>query len=118
VIEMISDETWEKVKSEALKLGKEYATLKNKPRLFETETEKDARLIQLEKDEREKLGQYRSSGDDFEKRRDYVLRLKKEVETMRMRERKDELEQKLKDQTIAEKELLELQALNNIQKTN
>jgi len=40
--------------------------------------------------------------------------LRKEIEVLKLTERKDELEQKLKDQTITMKELLELQALNNV----
>lgn len=78
------------------------------------EYEKEERLIQLEKDEHEKYKEFQSLLDNFEKKREYVLNLRKEVEAMRMRDRKDELEQKLKDQTITEKELLELQALNRI----
>ena len=108
------DKAWEELNQEISKLSKEYARLKNKPKPFETEEEKRAREAQLVKDKREKWQKFDSFGKDFEKKRDYVLGLRKEVETMRAKERKDELEQKLKDQTITEKELLELQALNSI----
>jgi len=111
---MIDDKAWEELNQEIAKLSKEYARLKNKPKPFETEKEKQVREAQLEKDKHEKWQKFDSFGADFEKKRDYVLGLRKEVETMRAKERKDELEQKLKDQTITEKELLELQALNNI----
>lgn len=108
------DKPWEELNQEISELSEEYATLKNKPKPFETEQEKEAREAQLEKDKREKWRTFDSFGADFEKKRDYVRELRKEVETMRAKGRKDELEQKLKDQTITEKELLELQALNSI----
>jgi len=111
---MRGDKAWEELNQEISKLSKEYARLKNKPKPFETEKEKEVREYQLEKDKREKWQKFDSFGTDFEKKRDYVLELREEVETMKAMERKDELEQKLKDQTITEKELLELQALNNI----
>jgi len=111
---MIKDKLWEELNKEIAKLRKEYARLKNKPKPFETEEEKEVREAQLEKDKREKGQKFDSFGADFEKKKDYVLKLRKEVEALKVRERKDELEQKLKDRTITEKELLELQALNNI----
>ena len=113
---MINDKAWGELNNEIGKLIKEYVRLKNKPKPFETEREKDAREVQLEKGKDEIWHFFDSLGDDFEKKRDYVLKLRKEIEDMRVRERKEELEQKLKDQdpTITEKELLELQALNNI----
>ena len=40
--------------------------------------------------------------------------MKNEVETMRVMERKHELIQKLKDQTITDKDLLELHALTEL----
>jgi len=118
MIEMRDDKVWHELNQEIAKLSKEYARLKNKPKPFETEKEKQAREVQLVKDKREKWQKFDSFGTDFEKKRDYVLGLRKEVGTMRAMERKDELEQKLKDQTmhacITEKELLELQALKSI----
>jgi hypothetical protein len=108
---------WKELNIEISKLCDEYARLKNKPRPFETEKEKNAREAQFDKDRREKKKEFDSLGDDFEKKRDYILKLRKEVEDLKMRERKDELEQRLKDQTITEKQLLELQALNNIPRT-
>ena len=111
---MIDDKAWEELNQEIAKLSKEYARLKNKPKPFETEKEKRVRETQLEKDKHEKWEKFDSFGADFEKKRDYVLELRKEIGTMKAMERKDELEQKLKDQTIEEKELLELLALNNI----
>jgi hypothetical protein len=113
---MFDKRPWEELNSEIEKLSKEYARLKNKPRPFETETEKEAREDQFRTDRNEKWKGFDSLGNDFEKKRDYILKLKKEVEDMKLAERKDELEQKLKDQTITEKELLELQAIKNIQK--
>jgi len=109
---------WEELNSEIEKLSKEYAKLKNKPKPFETEKEKEMREAQLAKDRREKWQKFDSFGTDFEKKRDYILELRREIETMKAMERKDELEQKLKDQTITEKELLELQALNNMDALN
>ena len=111
---MVDDKLWDELNQEIEKLSKEYARLKNKPKPLETGKEKRVRETQLEKDKHEKRQKFDSFGVDFEKIRDYVLGLRKEVETMKAMERKDELEQKLKDQTITEKELLELQALNNI----
>lgn len=110
----MDDKLWEELNQEIAKLSEEYARLKNKPKPFETEKEREVREAQLEKDKREKRQKFDSFGADFEKKRDYVLELRKETETIKAMERKDELEQKLKDQTITEKELLELQALNNI----
>jgi len=112
VIEMMDNKPWEELNKEIAQLCEQYARLKNKPKPFETETEKEARKAQLEKDKREKREKFDSFKADFGKKRDYVLGLRKEVEDLRMRARKDELEQKLKEQTITEKELLELQALN------
>ena len=114
VIEMMNKKAWEELNEEIAKLSEEYARLKNKPKSFETETEMEVREDQLRKDKHEKWHEFDSFGTDFEKKRDYVLNLRKEVEALKVRERKDELEQKLKDGTITEKELLELQALNNI----
>jgi hypothetical protein len=104
-------EVWGELNNEIEKLSEEYARLKNKVKPFETEGEKELREDQLRKDRREKWQHYDSLGDDFEKKRDYIQNLKKEVETMRVMERKDGLIQKLKDQTITEKELSELQVL-------
>lgn len=42
------------------------------------------------------------------------MRFRREIEISKMKGRKDELEQKLKDQNITEKELLELRALNDL----
>jgi len=109
---------WEELNEEIAKISKEYARLKNKPKPLETEREKEVREAQLEKDKHEKWQKFDSLGEDFEKKRDYILGLRKLVEIMKAMERKDELEQKLKDQTIAEKELLELQALNNMDALN
>ena len=111
MIKMIDNELWNKLNSEIEQLSKEYARLKNKPKLYETERMKQARESQLRKDKDEKCEGF-DSLNDFEKKRDYVLNLKKEVETLRLTERREILEQKLKDQTITEKELLELIALN------
>ena len=111
---MMDDKAWGELNNEIRKLSKEYARLKNKPKPFETEKEKEVRETQLEKDKHEKWEEFDSFGADFEKKRDYVLKLRKETEALKVIERKDELEKKLKDQTITEKELLELQALNNI----
>jgi hypothetical protein len=107
---------WEALNKEIEKLSEEYALLKNRAKPFETEREEEVREDQLRQDRRDKWQQYDSLGEDFEKKRDYILGLKKKVEVMRARKRKDELEQKLidLDQTITEKDLLELQALNNI----
>lgn len=116
---MVDNRVWEELKSEAHKLRKEYARLRNKPKPFETEDEKDVREMQLDKDNHEKSEEFDSLRDDFKKKRNYVLELRKEVEFLKLRERKDELEQKLKDQTtvtektITEKELLELHILNS-----
>lgn len=114
VIEMINRKAWEELNKEIAKLSKEYARLKNKPESFETETEIEVREDQFRKDKHEKRHEFDSFGSDFEKKRDYVLNLRKEVEALKVRERKNDLEQKLKDRTITEKELLELLALNNI----
>jgi hypothetical protein len=115
---MVNEKAFGKLNDEISKLRIEYAKLKNKPKPFETEAEKEARETQFEKDKHEKYAGFEALGGDFEKKRDYVLSLGKEVEVLRMKERKDELEQKLKDQTVTDKELLELQALNSIlQKT-
>ena len=111
---MMNDKPLEELNEEIVKLSEEYARLKNKSKPFETGEEKDAREIQFENDKHEKYREFRSFGDDFEKKSEYVLKLGKEVEALKERERKDELEQKLKDQTITEKELLELVVLNNI----
>jgi 3-dehydroquinate dehydratase len=111
VIEMVGDKVWEELNGEIEKLSKEYARLKNKPKPFETEREKEVRVDQLKKDKHDKWHGFDSLKEDFEKKRDYVLGLRKEVEAMKVKERKDELIQKLKDQTITEKELLELQVL-------
>ena len=108
---MMDGKPWEELNKEIEKLSKEYARLKNKPKPFETETEKEVREDQISKDRHEKWHGFESLGKDFEKKRDYIRNLKKEVETMKVMERKDELIQKLKDQTITEKELLELQVL-------
>jgi predicted nucleic acid-binding Zn-ribbon protein len=113
-IEMMNKRPLEELNGEIAKLSEEYARLKNKPKPFETETEMEVREDQLRKDKREKWHAFDSLRTDFEKKRDYVLNLRKEVEDLKVRERKDELEQKLKDGTVTEKELLELQALNNI----
>ncbi|MGB8779782.1 MAG: hypothetical protein WCD81_03935 [Candidatus Bathyarchaeia archaeon] len=111
---MIDDKAFEELNNEIGKLSKEYARLKNKSTPFETEKETEAREAQLDKDKHETWKKFDSLGADFEKKRDYILGLRKEVEVLKMRERKDELEQKLKDRNITEEELLELQALNNI----
>lgn len=111
---MVDDRLWTELNNEIGRLSKEYARLKNKPKLFETEPEKQARETQLEKDKREKWKDFDSLGTDFEKKRDYILKLRKEIEALKLAERKDELEQKLKDQTITEKELLELQVLRSM----
>ena len=102
---------WEELSYEIEKLSEEYARLKNKPKPFETESERVLREDQFQKDRDNTWQQFDSLKEDFKKKRDYILGLKKEVETMKVMERKDELIQKLKDQTIAEKELLELQVL-------
>jgi hypothetical protein len=109
---MLDGKPWEELNNEMRRLIKEYAKLKNKPKPFETEAEKETREAQFEEDKRKKWEGFESLGPNFEKKRDYVLELKKEIEALKLTERKDELEQKVKDQTITEKELLELQALN------
>ena len=109
--EMRDAQVWEELNNEIKRLSEEYARLKNRARPFETEREKEVREDQLRQDRHDKGKQYDSLRDDLEKKRDYILNLKKEVETMKVMERKDELIQKLKDQTITEKELLELQVL-------
>ena len=82
----------------------------------ETEDEKEAREDAFAKDKDAKWKAYDSLGADFKKKRDYILKLRKEIEVLKLTERRDELEKKLKDKdkTITEIELLELQALNNI----
>jgi len=107
----MSDEQFQELNDEVEQLIKEYVKLKNRPKPFETETEKGAREIQIEYDKQEKMREFDYFGTDFVKKRDYLLKLKKEVEALKLTERKAQLEQKLKDQTITEKELLELQAL-------
>lgn len=115
VIEMVNDKAWGELNNEIEKLSKEYARLKNKPKPFETEREKEVREAQLEKDKREKWEKFDSFKANFEKKRDYILELKKETEALKLTERKDELEQKLKDQTtITDKELLELQVITRL----
>jgi len=111
---MVDIKAWEELNKAIEQLSKEYADLKNKPKPFETEIEKEVREDQIRKDRDYKWGGFDSLGTDFEKKRDFILGLKKEVEAMRLKERKDELEQKLKDQNITGNELLELQALNNM----
>ena len=110
----MSNEQFQELNDEVEQLIKEYARLKNRPRPFETETEKGAREIQIEYDKQEKMREFDYFGTDFVKKRDYFLKLKKEVEALKLTERKAALEQKLKDQTITEKELLELLALNRL----
>lgn len=113
---MVDDKVWKELIEAIGQLAKEYARLKNKPRPFETEDEKGAREIQLEYDKNAKWNEFESLGTNFEKKRDFVLKLRKEIEVLKLTERRDELEKKLKDKdkTITEIELLELQALNNI----
>jgi hypothetical protein len=112
----MSDKLLQQLNDEMERLAKEYSKLKNRPKPFETEDEKGARDIQIEYDKQDKRREFDSF--DFEKKRAYVLKLRKEVEFLRLTERKDELEQKLKDRAkdnpITEIELSELQALNNI----
>jgi len=112
---MVDDKTWKELNNEIEKISEEYARLKNTPKPFETTKEKEVREAQFQKDRREKWEKFDSFKTDFEKKRDYVVKLRKELEAMKVRERKNELEQKLKDQTsITEKELLELQALTRL----
>jgi hypothetical protein len=111
---MIDEKVWKELNNEIAQLSEEYAKLRNKPKPFETEDEESARMTQLAKDKHEKWKEFDSLGADFEKKRDYILKLRKEVEALKLSARKDELEQKLKDQTITEKELLELGALNAV----
>lgn len=73
MIEKIHDKPWEELNEEIEKLSKEYARLKNRPRPFETEIEKQARVDQFKKDKHEKWKEFDSFGTDFEKKRDYVL---------------------------------------------
>jgi len=108
---MMDGKPWEELNKEIEKLSEEYARLKNKPKQFETEREKELREDQSRKDRDDTWQQYDSLKEDFEKKRDYIRNLKKEVEIMKVMERKNELIQKLKDQTIMEKELLELHVL-------
>jgi hypothetical protein len=112
----MKDKLFQELNDEIERLIREYVRLKNKPKPFETEDEKGAREIQIEYDKQEKSREFDFFKDDFEKKRDYVLKLKKEVEALKLAERRDELEQKLRDQTITEKELLELLALNRTEK--
>jgi transcriptional regulator of heat shock response len=119
VIEMMIEERLcRQLNVEADKLIKEYAILMSelsKPKLFETPNEKDEREAQLRKDKEAKWEEFDCiARTDFEKKRDYVIKLKDEIEETKLTERKNELEQKLKDQNITEKGLLELQALNNL----
>jgi hypothetical protein len=111
---MVDEEAWRELNKEISKLAKEHPRLKNRPKPFETEAEKEVREVQLEKGRDEIWRFFDSLKDDFEKKRNYVLKLRKEIESLKVKERKDELEQKLIDQNITDSELLELQALNNI----
>lgn len=115
---MIEERLCRQLNVEADKLIKEYAILMSelsKPKLFETPNEKDEREAQLRKDKEAKWEEFDCiARTDFEKKRDYVIKLKDEIEETKLTERKNELEQKLKDQNITEKGLLELQALNNL----
>lgn len=115
---MFDGKPWEELNKEIERLSKEYVRLKNKPKPFETETEKELRESQFQKDKYEKWEEFDSLKDDFEKKRDYIQKLRKEVEDLKLAERKDELEQKLKDQTITERELLELLVLNKYLQVN
>lgn len=112
---MMDEKLFVELNDEGHKLIREYTKLKSarsKPKLFETENEKDARETQLRKERDEKWEEFDSIGAfDTEKKRDFILKLKKEIEVLKSTERKEELEQKLKDQTITEKELLELHAV-------
>jgi ABC-type phosphate transport system auxiliary subunit len=116
VIEMVDAKLLEELNEEIGRLAKEYARLQNKPKPFETKDEKEAREIQFEYDKNAKWKEFESLGTNFEKKRDFVLKLRKEIEVLKLRERRDELEKRLKEKekTITEIELLELQALNNI----
>jgi hypothetical protein len=111
---MMDNELWEQLNDEKGKVIEEYAKLKNRAKPFETEKEEKVRKDQIQKDEREKSEEFNNVEYSLGKKRDYILKLKEETEVLRMKERKYELEQKLKDQDITVKELLELQALNNI----
>jgi hypothetical protein len=112
------EEMWNNLSNEMGKLGKEYAKLKNMPKLpepFETKSERGERIDQTEKVEAKKLEEFNSLKDDFKKKREYILGLREEVRTLKLKERKNKLEEKLKDQeSITEKELLELLALNKL----
>lgn len=113
VIKLVDKEVWKKLNDEYGMLRKEYAELKNKPKPFETEDEKEVRELQYDKDRAERSVEFQSLGDDFKKKRTFFLEFKKQVQVLKIKERKIELEQKLLDQTITEKDLLELQVLNS-----
>jgi len=110
----ITDKVWDELNKEISRLSKEYAELKNPPKQFETEEEAQARVDQYQRDRHEKYQGFDSLGTDFKKKRDYVTELRKEVDAMKVKKRTDELIQKLKDQTITQEELLELQVLNSV----
>lgn len=103
----------DELNDEISRLSKEYAKLKNKPKPFQAERDEDEEAEQLKNFRREKEKMFDSLAN-IEKKKEYILELRKEVEDLKVRARKDELEQKLIDQDITEKELLELLALNNI----
>lgn len=52
---MRDDKAWGELNNEISELSKEYARLKNRPKPFETETEKDVRETQLGKDKHESI---------------------------------------------------------------
>jgi hypothetical protein len=105
----------DELNNEITRLSREYAKLKNKPKPFQAERDEDEEAEQLKNYRREKEKMF-DSLPDIEKKKDYILELRKEVEDLKVRTRRDELEQKLidQDQDITEKELLELLTLNNI----
>jgi len=111
-----NDSLFEELNKEIHTLSKEYARLKNISKPFEAEIDKDEHGEQFRKYRDEKRKTYGSFGTDLKKKREYVLELRKEVADLKVRARKDELEQKLIDQypDLTVKELLELLALNNI----
>ncbi len=77
---MFDNRPWKELNDEIAKLSEEYARLKNRPKPFETETEKEVREDQFRKDRHEKWAEFDSFKADFEKKREYILKLKQEIE--------------------------------------
>lgn len=65
---MMDKKAWKELNEEIANLSGEYARLKNKPKPFETESEKEKREDQLRNDRHEKWQEFDSLGADFEKK--------------------------------------------------